>query len=177
MAQPGTGDGVMMAYRAGADIQNAEFFNRQISLGFGPIAGKGTWIGVTRDFEGKPIAPPYTDKPDAEIGDMAIENADALGHAWATGRGPLWMDLRGISDEDEHYMKWGFESEAMRPFLRWLDQEKIDVKRTRFEFHPIQPGCRVGIRVDKNFKSSGTSLSLPILGDLEELKHGEILRT
>jgi len=64
-------------------------------------------VGVTKDSDGKPIAPPYLSKPDAELGDMAIENADAVDHVWETGKGPVWMDPRGISKEDEKYMRWG----------------------------------------------------------------------
>lgn len=154
MAMPGAGDGVVMAYRAGADIQNAEFISRQVSLRFGPRAGKGTWIGIVKDSEGHSIAPPYLDKPDAETGDLAIENADALDNAWATGKGPVWMDPRGISPEDERYMRMGFESEALLPFLKWIDQEKIDIRNTRFEFVGMQPRTRIHIRVDANFKST-----------------------
>ncbi len=166
MAEPGTGDGSMMAYRVGADLQNAEFFRRQISLRFGPMTGKGTWIGVTRDAEGKPIAPPYLSKPNPELGDMAIENADAVDHAWATGRGPVWMDPRGISEEDEQYMKWGFESEALVPLLRWFDEEKINIKKTRFEFIGMQPGTHLHPRVDANFGTSVKGLYSLLPGSL-----------
>jgi succinate dehydrogenase/fumarate reductase flavoprotein subunit len=154
MAVPGTGDGTMAAYRAGADIQHAELCLRQVAQRFGPPTGKGTWIGVTRDCEGKPIAPPYLSKPDPEIGDMAIEDSDAVNHVWNTGKGPVWMDPRGITEEDEAYMRWGFESEAMVPFLRWLDGEKIDIRKTRFEFISLQPRTRIQPRVNINYKTS-----------------------
>jgi succinate dehydrogenase/fumarate reductase flavoprotein subunit len=166
MAEFETGDGVMMAYRAGADLQNAEFFRRQISLRFGPRSGKGTWVGVTRDSEGRPIAPPYLTKPDVELGDKAIENAAAVDHAWETGKGPVWMDPRGISEKDERYMRWGFESEALLPFLRWLDREKIDVKKTRFEFIGMQPGTHVQARVNTRYETSVRGLYMILPGGL-----------
>jgi len=43
MAEPGTGDGVIAAYKAGADLPKCRVLRRQISLRFGPMAGKGTW--------------------------------------------------------------------------------------------------------------------------------------
>jgi len=154
MAQPNTGDGDIMAYRAGADIQNAEFCHRQVSMRFGPVAGKGTWIGVVRNAEDKPIAPPYLNKPDAEIGDLSIENVDAIEQTWKTGKGPVWMDPRGISEEDEQYMRKGFMAEAMAPFLKWVDEENIDLKKTRFEFTPIQPRVAIQTRIDIDASSS-----------------------
>jgi hypothetical protein len=82
---------------------------------------------------------------------MAIEDSDNLDRVWATGKGPVWMDPRGITEEDEKYMRWGFDSEAMIPFLRWLDEEKIDIKKTRFEFFANQPGSSIQLKVDVNF--------------------------
>lgn len=154
MAEPGTGDGVMAAYRAGARLHNAEFFRRQISLRFGPSSGKGTWIGVTRDDKGDPIAPPYLSEPVRELGDKAIENADAVDRAWATGRAPVWMDPRGISPADEEYMRWGFNSEAMQAFVRWADAQSVSLRKTRFEFHGMQPGSSMQLRFDRDHRAS-----------------------
>ncbi|MBN2061896.1 MAG: FAD-binding protein, partial [Deltaproteobacteria bacterium] len=154
MAEPGTGDGEVMAYRAGADIQNAEMCYLQTGLRFGPWAGRGTWVGILRDAEGKPVGPPYLSAPDPEIGDMSVESPDAIDHALATGRGPVWMDPRGISLEDEKYMRWGFESEAMHAFVNWVDSEKIDFKSTRFEFTVFQPRPNICIRVKADFQTS-----------------------
>jgi succinate dehydrogenase/fumarate reductase flavoprotein subunit len=175
MAEPGTGDGVIMAYKVGADVQNAEFFSRQISLRFGPMSGKGTWIGVARDAEGKPIAPPYLSKPDRELGDKAIENVEAVDHIWSIGRGPVWMDPRGISEADEQYMRWGFESEAMHAFLRWIDREKIDIRKTRFEFIGMQPGSNIQARVDTNYRTSLDGLYAISPGGLSQSAVGGLI--
>ena len=146
LAEPETGDGDIMAYRGGADMINTEFLYRHVALVYGPFWGKASWIGVVRDAEGKPIAPPYLAKPDLENGDMSAQNTDAMDRIWALGKGPVWMDTREITDEDEHYMRWGFDSEAMQPLVTWLEEEKIDLKKSRFEFAPTQPSIQMRAR-------------------------------
>jgi succinate dehydrogenase/fumarate reductase flavoprotein subunit len=92
--------------------------------------------------------------PDAEIGDPAVANPDAFDHVRDMGKGPIWMDPRGISAEDEQYMRWGFESEGLSHLLRWIDREGIDIKKTRFEFTVLQPQIQIETRVDTNFKTN-----------------------
>jgi succinate dehydrogenase/fumarate reductase flavoprotein subunit len=154
MAEPETGDGDIMAYRAGADIIDAEFGRRHVSVVFGPFWGQASWIGVIRDSEGKPIAPPYLTKPDAEVGDVSAANTAAYDRVWSMGKGPVWMDTRQLTKEDEQYMRWGFESEGMQPFVSWLEQEKIDLGKSRFEFGPTQTLVPMHARVDTNFRTT-----------------------
>ena len=146
LAEPETGDGDIMAYRGGADMINTEFLYRHVAVVYGPFWGKASWIGVVRDAEGQPIAPPYLSKPDLENGDMSAQNTDAMERIWALGKGPVWMDTRDITDEDERYMRWGFESEAMQPLTTWLEDEKINLKKSRFEFAPTQPSIQMRAR-------------------------------
>lgn len=153
MARPGAGDGEMMAFRAGAELQNCEFFTRQISMRFGPWSGKNTWVGIVTDAEGKPIAPPYLTEPDVDSGIPDLNNAEANDHAWAIGKGPVWVDPRGITEQDEQYMRWACDSEAMQPVLRWMDRENIPIRKTRFEFVGMQPAISMQIRVDQNLKT------------------------
>lgn len=154
MAEQGTGDGEVMAYKAGADLQKGEFCSRQVSMRFGPWAGKGTWLGVVRDSNGDPIAPPYLEEPDHELGDPSISNSDAFDLAWAEGRAPVWLDARQITEEDEAYMKWGFESESLHALLDWFNKEEIPIRESRFEFTAMQPRTNLQARVSSCFETS-----------------------
>jgi succinate dehydrogenase/fumarate reductase flavoprotein subunit len=148
LAEPETGDGDLLAYRGGADIMGAEFLNRHVSVVYGPFYGKASWIGVVRDANGNAIAPPYLSKPDLENGDMSAQNTEAMDRVWAMGKGPVWMDTRQATDEDMAYMRFGFDSEAMQPLMSWLEDEKIDIRKSRFEFAPTQPMIQMRTRVD-----------------------------
>jgi len=154
MAEPETGDGDIMAYRAGAHIIDSEFGRRHVAMAFGPFWGQASWIGVVRDYYDDPIAPPYLTKPDAEIGDISCANTAAHDRTWAMGRGPVWMDTRQLTEEDEQYMRWGFESEGMQPIVSWLEENNVDIKKSRFEFAPTQPLVPMHARVDANFMTT-----------------------
>lgn len=152
MANPGTNDQAIMAYRIGAEVHGAEFTGCMGALRFGPGSGRGTWVGVLRDNEGNPVAPPYLTKPDHEIGDVSVENGEAIDNVWKMGRGPVWMDCREISEADEEYMRKGLTTEANLALLNWIDQEGIDIRKTRFEFAAGWPGGG-GIQVCSNARS------------------------
>jgi succinate dehydrogenase/fumarate reductase flavoprotein subunit len=133
---------------------DAEFCRRHVSVIFGPFWGQASWIGVTRDSDGKPIAPPFLDKPDPDIGDISLSNTAAHDHVWAMGKGPVWLDTRQLTEEDEKYMMWGFESEAMQPFTNWLDEEHIKIRKSKFEFAPTQPLVPLHARLDINLMTT-----------------------
>jgi succinate dehydrogenase/fumarate reductase flavoprotein subunit len=166
IAEPETADGDMMAYRAGAALEGAEFSDRHVGLNFGPFYGQGSWIGVIRDSEGKPIAPPYLTKPDTELGDVSATNKAAHDHVWATGKGPVWMDTKQLSEEDEKYMIWGLDSQAMQPVTKWMEREKLNFRNTRFEFAPTQPRVHLKTRVDINFRTAVEGLYSTYKGGL-----------
>ena len=73
--------------------------------------GQGTWIGVYRYPDGKPIGK-YVSKPDRDHGDITPEaDKSIFARIIEQGRGPVYMDCRGISDEDLDFL------------IHWLRQE------------------------------------------------------
>ena len=56
-----------------------------------------------------------------------------LGYA-KSGRGPVYMDCRGISDEDYEYMMHWFEHEGYTAYTNHLKEEGIDLRENPIEF-------------------------------------------
>ena len=94
-----TGDGRAMAFRAGGALVGPENLKRHPGPRYFARYGQATWIGVLRDPSGRPIGP-YVTKPDRTCGDMTMEaRATILEDYLKSGRGPVYMDCRGISPE------------------------------------------------------------------------------
>ncbi|MBW2065248.1 MAG: FAD-binding protein [Deltaproteobacteria bacterium] len=128
-----TGDGRAMAYRAGAELQNPEMPQRHIGPKYFTKFGQATWVGVVRDWDGKP-AGTFVDKPDRRYGDMICEvNKLAPEQYTKAGKGPLYMDCTGISQEDYEYMMHWMFHEGNVSLLDHMEEEGIDLRR-----HPIQ---------------------------------------
>ncbi|MFH1032785.1 MAG: FAD-binding protein [Chloroflexota bacterium] len=129
-----SGDGRAMAYRVGSELCNMEMMGRHAGPKYFVRSGQATWTGVVRDPYGKPVGP-FVTKPDRMLSDMIIETRKEIFSDYAsTGRGPLYMDLRGLSDADLEYMMRWMKQEGMHALLNHLKDEGIDLRKTPIEF-------------------------------------------
>ena len=142
-----TGDGRAMAYRAGADLVGPESPKRHMGPRYFARYGQATWVGVLRDPQGKPIGP-YVTKPDRRYGDMTMEaRSTILEDYLKSGRGPVYMDCRGISEEDYAYMMEAFVHEGLTAMINHLKDEHVDLRKHPVEFgtYHIYPEAKVWI--------------------------------
>ncbi|MBW2018142.1 MAG: FAD-binding protein [Deltaproteobacteria bacterium] len=137
-----TGDGRAMAYRAGAELQNLEMPQRHIGPKYFAKFGQATWVGVMRDWDGKP-AGTFVTKPDRKYGDMICEVNKLVPEQYTkSGKGPLYMDCRGIEEEDLEYMLHWFVHEGNVSLLDHMKEEGIDLRKHPIEFatYPLRGG-------------------------------------
>ena len=128
------GDGRAMAYRAGAELASMEIPMIRCGPKYMAKAGKATWAGVLRDPSGKPVGP-FVDKPNNKYGDPVVDvYQDIFIDYKKTGKGPIYMDCDGLSDEDLAYMLFWLRHEANAPLLNHLDEEGIDIRKSPIEF-------------------------------------------
>jgi succinate dehydrogenase/fumarate reductase flavoprotein subunit len=129
-----TGDGRAMTYRAGGTLVGPESPKRHMGPRYFGRFGQATWVGVLRDPHGKPIGP-YVTKPDRKYGDMTMEvRSSILEDYLKTGRGPVYMDCRGIAEEDYEYMMHAFIHEGMTSVINYMKEEGIDLRKNPVEF-------------------------------------------
>lgn len=129
-----TGDGRAMAYRAGAELVNLEIPLRWAGPKYLIKHGKATWVGVLRDPQGKPVGP-FVTRPDKRYGDATSDIYSTLFEDYMkSGKGPVYMDCGGISDEDWAYMLHWFRHEGITCYLDYFEKEKIDPRKNPVEF-------------------------------------------
>ncbi|MFC1910783.1 FAD-binding protein [Chloroflexota bacterium] len=158
-----TGDGRAMAYRAGAELVNMEFPQRWAGPRYFSRCGKGTWIGVIRDSKDRPIGP-FVTKPNRLYGDAISDLNHTLFEDFEmAGKGPLYMDCRGITDEDFGYMLWGLTNEGNTAMIDYMKKEGIDVRKNAVEFITYEMTSRGGISY--NEKGETTLEGLYAAGD------------
>lgn len=138
-----TGDGRAMVYRAGAELVGVEIFRRHMGPRYFARFGQATWVGVLRGPDDKPVGP-YVTKPDKLYGDMTAEVSSVILEDYLkSGRGPTYMDGRGISNEDHDYMMYWLTHEGSAALLNNMKEEGIDYRKNPVEFgtyHPIMEG-------------------------------------
>ena len=158
-----TGDGRAMAYRAGAKLQNLEMPQRHIGPKYFTKFGQATWVGVVKDWHGKP-AGTFITKPDRQYNDMICEvNKLAPEQYIQTGKGPLYMDCTGIAQEDYEYMMHFMTQEGNVSLVDHMEAENIDLRKHPIEFatYPLRGG---GLIV-ANGKAETTIKGLYAAGD------------
>jgi succinate dehydrogenase/fumarate reductase flavoprotein subunit len=133
--RPGTltGDGRIMAYKAGAELVNVEALENHAGPRYFTRSGQATWVGVVRDPGGRAVGP-YLRKPDRRLSDMIVEvNKNLFDEYARTGKGPVYMDCRGISEDDYAYMRHWFTHEGFDSLTGYLDEKGIDLRE-----HPVE---------------------------------------
>jgi len=134
--RPGTltGDGRMMAYKAGAELFNMETLEHHAGPKYFSRSGQATWVGVVRDPFDRPLGP-YLQKPDKRYSDMIVEVDKGLFSDYAAaGKGPVYMDCRGISEEDYAYMTHWMKHEGFSAFTDYLHDKGIDLRKNPIEW-------------------------------------------
>jgi succinate dehydrogenase/fumarate reductase flavoprotein subunit len=163
-----TGDGRLMAFRAGAELQDAEIRALHVGPKYLARFGQATWVGVFRDPYDKPLGP-FVTKPQGLYGDVTPEVNKALFLDYArSGRGPVYMDTRGISEKDYKDMVHWFPHEGLTPVLDHMKEEGLDHRKHPIEFMTYDHGCQG--RVVTNEKGETTLKGLYACG--EELAPG-----
>jgi succinate dehydrogenase/fumarate reductase flavoprotein subunit len=149
-----TGDGQAIAFRAGAELQNMELVTNPVF----PIwerkfctGGQGEYMSAGArvvNKEGEDIIPKYA--PDKTAPFLTrIQLCQAAAKEVVEGHGPVYFDMRHLTDENVEMMRRVLPS-AMKAF----DEEGIDLQKQRVEITPIVPymaaGGEGGIRISPN---------------------------
>ena len=129
-----TGDGRAMVYRLGGEIVNVGFLGSHVGLRNFARSGQGSWLGVYRGPDGKPLGH-YVSKPNMDYGDILPEvDKKIFARLLESGRGPVFMDCTGISDEHLRFMEQGLSNEGNEVVLTHFREEGVDIRKNPIEF-------------------------------------------
>lgn len=137
---PGCNAGAMaQAYRAGARYVNMELPVRWAGPKYFQRCGKGSWIGVLRYPDGKPIGP-FVTRSSVEYGDITSDVWNSVfSDVMHDGTGPAYIDASDASDADLKKQEEGFVSEGLSCILNYMKDSGLDFRKDAFEFMQYEP--------------------------------------
>ncbi|MCK9364940.1 MAG: FAD-binding protein [Syntrophales bacterium] len=148
------GDGRAMAYRAGADLASLELEMYRCGPKYLARAGKATWVGVCRDGDGKAVGP-FVSRPDTKYGDPIVDVYQGIFADYARqGKGPIYMDCKGLTDDEYAYMVHWMKNEGFRAILDEMDKEGLDFRNNVFEFGTYELTPRGGVLYNQKGETS-----------------------
>ena len=131
-----------MVFRVGGELTGTDRIFRHRGPKYLARAGQATWIGVFRDPNGNAIGP-WSTEIDRRYSPALSERApQALDEYARSGRGPVYLDGAGMSDEDYEYMLNWLRNEGNSGVINYMVEEGIDIRKTPIEF------MRYGLQTD-----------------------------
>ncbi len=157
---PGCNAGAMaQAFRVGARFVNMELPVRWGGPKFFQRCGKGSWIGVLRYPDGRPIGP-FVTKSTVEYGDITSDVWNSVfTDVIHNGTGPAYIDASDASEEDLLKQKEGFISEGLSCILQYFKDHDLDFRHNAFEFMQYEPFVYGrGLEIDTGARTSVAGL-------------------
>jgi len=160
-----TGDGQGMAMRAGVELLNMEFTTFQTGPRNFQRCGRGTFVpGKTVDAAGRPIDENAAAQS-AELGeggirktmDRSVEFEHTYDRVLREGRGPIYIDSRGLSDKELAVIRWALPNEGNASLMAYMDERGIDIRKDRLEFEVYEPkggSGKAGITINARCETS-----------------------
>ena len=114
------------AWRIGARYVNMELPVRWAGPRYFARCGKGSWIGVLRYPDGRPIGP-FVTKSNCEYGDITSDVWNTVfADVMRNGTGPAYIDTSDAGSEELDKQRKGFVSEGLTCILNYMKDNNLD---------------------------------------------------